>query len=312
MKNKILITGVAGFIGSNLALKLSEKGYKVRGIDNLSYGKKEQIPKGVEFYKADIRSQEIYRIFKGMDFVFHLAAKNCINDCQDNPHETSDINITGSINVFNAAYKAGVRKVIYAESSAIYEGSTHFPTPETDESPHSFYAISKLCSSLFAKGYQEFFKLNFTGLRYFNVYGPRQDYRRTIPPAMSAFIIGLLRNQKPVIYGTGRKKRDFIYVDDINDFHILCLNNQKTDCRVFNLGSGKNYAILDIYKRISKLLNIKRAPVFKRDLPGEAQETLADIKAAKKLGWEPKISIDHGLAKMIEYIRNEIKEGRIN
>ena len=135
---KILITGVAGFIGSNLAERLLAEGYQVFGLDNLAYGPKEQIPGAVKFIKEDIRSKNIYPHFKGMDAVYHLAAKNCISDCQADPVETADINVTGTVNVFEAAKQAQVKKVIYAESSAIYEGSTAYPTPENDEKPESF------------------------------------------------------------------------------------------------------------------------------------------------------------------------------
>ncbi len=308
---KILITGVAGFIGSNLADKLLQKGYKVVGVDNLSYGVKEQIPEGVKFYKIDIRSPKIYPLFKGIDFVFHLAAKNCISDCQKDPVETSDINVTGMVNVFEAAYRAKVKKVIYAESSALYEGISMFPTPEKSIKPESFYSLSKTAETLFAEGYRRFYNLTTVALRYFSVYGPRQDYRRTIPPVMSAFIIKLLKGERPIIYGNGAKRKDFIHVDDINDFHLLCLKTNKVDNKVFNLGSGKNYSVLEIYKIIVKLLKINIKPVFKPELPGEAQITLADITQAKKLGWRPKVSLEDGLEKMITYIRQEIKRGNI-
>jgi len=174
----VLITGVAGFIGSNLADKLlSVGGYEVFGIDNLAYGVKEQIPEGVKFHKIDIRSKDIYPLFKNIDYVFHFAAKNSIVDCQNNPVETSDINVTGTANVFEACKLAGVKKVIYAESSALYEGSDVLPTPESEVKPQSFYSVSKLAGMYFAEAYKRFFDLNSTALRYFCVYGPRQDYR---------------------------------------------------------------------------------------------------------------------------------------
>ena len=130
-REQILITGVAGFIGSNLADRLLREGYEVKGIDNLAYGVREQVPAGVEFHKIDIRSKEIYPLFDKVDCVFHLAAKNSISDCQNDPLETSDINVTGTVNVFEATRRAHVRKIVYAESSALYEGSDVFPTPET-------------------------------------------------------------------------------------------------------------------------------------------------------------------------------------
>jgi nucleoside-diphosphate-sugar epimerase len=316
---KILITGVAGFIGSNLAFRLiNENGnpdnrnwFDVSGIDNLSSGIKENVPEEIKFHCLDIRDKKIHGLFDGVDFVFHLAAKNCICDCQQDPYETVDINVTGTVNVFEAARKAKVRKVIYAESSALYEGSEIFPTPETETKPESFYAASKLASMHFARAYERFYNLKFTALRYFCVYGPAQDYRRTIPPVMSAFIIKLLKGEKPIIYGTGKKRRDFIYVDDVNDFNMKCLTDLRTDNKTFNVGSGTNFSVLEIYELVTELLGIRIEPIFLPDLPGEAHQTLADITEAKKLGWEPKTDIKTGLIRAIDYIKNEIALGRI-
>lgn len=308
----VLITGVAGFIGSNLADRLvNDKNYRVIGIDNLAYGVKEQIPEGVEFHKLDIRSKDIYEVFKGVDYVYHFAAKNSIVDCQNDPLETSDINITGTINVFEASRRANVKKVIYAESSALYEGSDIIPTPETEVKPQSFYAISKVAGMLFAEGYKRFFNLNSTALRYFCVYGPRQDYRRTVPPVFSAFIIKLLKGEQPIIYGTGDKRRDFIYVDDINDFHIQCMSDNRTDGKVFNLGSGENFSVKEIYEMISELLGSDIKPIYKNDLPGEAFQNLADITGAKNLGWSPKISLKDGLNHSIDFIKSEMAKGKV-
>ncbi len=310
-RKKILITGVAGFIGSNLASRLLEEGYEVLGIDNLSYGLKENVPEGVEFHCLDIRGKEIIPLFKEVDTVFHLAAKNCIADCQADPVETAEINVFGTVNVFEAAKRSGVRKAVYAESSSLYEGSTVYPTPESELKPESFYAMSKLASMYFAKAYEKFFGFKFTALRYFCVYGPVQDYRRTIPPVMSAFIIKLLRGERPTIYGTGKKRRDFIYVDDVNDFHMICIRDDRTSGKTFNIGSGLNYSVHEILDKISKMLRVTPDPIYKKDLPGEAQVTLADITQARGLGWEPKTPLEVGLERAIEYIRQEIKAGRI-
>jgi len=159
---KILITGVAGFIGSNLASRLLREGYQVIGIDNLAYGLRENVPEGVEFHCLDIRGKDILPLFEGVDTVFHLAAKNCISDCQADPVETAEINVFGTVNVFEASRRAGVKKVIYAESSAMYEGSKIYPTPESEVKPKSFYAVSKLASMHFAEAYQRFSGRQFT------------------------------------------------------------------------------------------------------------------------------------------------------
>jgi len=307
----VLVTGVAGFIGSNLAERLLREGYRVVGLDNLAYGIREQIPSGVEFHKADVRSADIYSLFDKVDIVFHLAAKNCIADCQNDPVETADINVTGTANVFEAARRAKIKKLIYAESSSIYEGSKLLPTPEEDERPETFYAASKMATKFFAEAYARWYGLKWTALRYFCVYGPRQDYRRTIPPVFSAFIIKLLKNEPPVIYGSGKKRRDFIHVNDVNDFHLLSLRDERTTGQVFNLGSGENYSVNEIFQIVRGLLDSKLEPIYKSDLPGEALTTLANIDKAKKLGWSPRVSLKEGLKSSIDFIKCEVAAGRL-
>ena len=300
---KILITGVAGFIGSNLADYFVSNDIDVIGIDDLSYGVAEQIPSAVTFHKIDIRDHKISNLFKGVDYVFHLAAKNSLIDCEQDPEETHDINVNGTENIFNASAKNNVKKVIYAESSAVYEGSSILPSIESDVRPQSVYAKSKLETNKLAKEFYRNFNLTTTGLRYFNVYGPRQDYRRTIPPVFSAFIINLLKGQRPTIYGDGSKKRDFVYVDDVNRFHYMCIDNNKTDNNIFNIGYGKNYSILEIYNTIAGLLNSDIKPIFKDNLEFEAQENLANISNAKSVGWHPQTNLTSGLKKSIDYIK---------
>jgi nucleoside-diphosphate-sugar epimerase len=307
----VLITGVAGFIGSNLAERLRRDGHRVVGLDNLAYGLREQVPAGVEFHKADVRSPDIYPLFDKIDIVFHLAAKNCIADCQDDPVETADINVTGTANVFEAARRAKIKKMIYAESSSVYEGSKLLPTPEEDEHPQTFYAASKMATKFFAEAYSRWYGLKWTALRYFCVYGPRQDYRRTIPPLFSAFIIKLLKNERPTIYGSGEKRRDFVHVDDVNDFHLLCMQNDQTTGNVFNLGSGENYSVNEIFRIVRELLGSKLEPIYQADLPGEALTTLASIEKAKKLGWSPSVGLKAGLKSSIDFIKSEMAAGRL-
>jgi len=304
-----LVTGVAGFIGSNLAERLVADGNRVVGVDNLSYGLLEQVPDRVEFHRGDIRDTATYRWYEGSDVVFHLAAKNCIADCQSDPVDTFDINVHGTAHVFEASRRARARKVVYAESSALYEGTETLPSPETNTRPLSFYALSKEAGRLVAKGYERFANLATTGLRYFCVYGPRQDYRRSIPPLMSAFIIKLLRGERPVIYGTGAKRRDFIFVDDVNDFHLLCAFDQRTDGRTYNVGSGVNYSVREIFDQIAALLGSRLHPRYEADLPGEAEQTLADIALARSLGWEPRIDLMTGLTRSVAYLREYVLPG---
>ncbi len=307
---RVAVTGVAGFIGSNLADRLLQEGNEVVGIDNLSYGLAEQIPQGARFVSMDIRDPRLSDAFAGTDAVFHLAAKNCIPDCEDDPVETVSVNVEGTVNVFEACRRVRVKKVIYAETAALYDGTTVLPSREEHVKPESFYAISKFAGMAFAGRYRRHFGMNLTALRYFNVYGPRQDYRRTIPPVMSAFIIKLLNGERPIVYGTGEKRRDFVFVDDVNDFHMQCLTDPRTDGRTFNVGSGSNHSVLEIYAMLAEMLGSRAVPEHRPDTPGdEAQETLADITAARALGWEPRVSLADGLKRSIRFIRENVLAG---
>jgi UDP-glucose 4-epimerase len=303
---KVVVTGVAGFIGSNLSRYLLDNNIDVVGIDNLSYGVKEQVPEKVQFFEEDIRDKQISSLFNNADFVFHLAAKNSLIDCENNPTETHDINVSGTKNIFTIALEKNIKKVIYAESSAVYEGIKALPSIESTTSPQSVYAKSKMETNIIANSLFQSKGLVTTGLRYFNVYGPHQDYRRTIPPVFSAFIINMLKGEQPTIYGDGSKKRDFIYVDDVNDFHLMCMNNIKADNKIFNVGSGKNYSIKSIYNEIRKILQSDIEPIFGKNFDFEAQDTLANIDQAKNIGWKPKTDLTIGLKKSIDYIREHV------
>ncbi|MGH7505048.1 MAG: NAD-dependent epimerase/dehydratase family protein [Longimicrobiales bacterium] len=302
----VLVTGVAGFIGSNLADRLLAEGYRVVGVDDLSQGVREQVPAGVTFHRLDIRSPDVFPLFRDVFAVFHLAARNCIADCQLDPVGTASVNVTGTVNVFEAARRAGVGKVVYAESSALYEGVDEFPTPETHVAAESVYAVSKLAARAFARTYARYHGMRPTGLRYFCVYGPRQDYRRTIPPVMSAFAMKLLRGERPSIFGSGEKRRDFVHVDDVNDFHLLCLKDERTDGGCFNIGSGDDHSVIEIYEMIRDIVGSDLEPQRLADLPGEAWRTCADITAARSLGWEPRVGLAEGLRGLVAYIRAHV------
>ena len=304
MKPRIIITGIAGFIGSNLAIKLLEKGYEVVGIDNLSYGIVEQIPSAAKFYNVDIRSEKISKIIRQDDIIFHLAAKNCISDCEIDPVDTISNNILGSMNLYHHAVKNNAQKFIYSDSSAVYEGNTNFPSKEEYPEPISTYALSKFFTSKFYNIHNKNTDIKIIGLRYFNVYGPRQDYRRSVPPVMSAFIIKLLKNERPTIFGKTEKRRDFIHVNDVNNFHLMCIEDERTDYNTFNLGTGKDYSIIEIFKIIKELLASKLEPIYKPEFTFEAKRTLANIERANSLGWTPQIEIKDGLLDMINYIRS--------
>jgi nucleoside-diphosphate-sugar epimerase len=217
-----------------------------------------------------------------------------------------DINVVGTTNVFEAARRAGVRKVIYAQSSAVEEG---------DKRLKGFYAISKLADQWIDEGYKDAFGLTTVAVRYFNVYGPRQDYRRDPPPIMSKFIVKMLKREQPLLFEDDDKNaRDFVYVDDINDFHLLCLEDERVNNRMFRLGSGKSTSMKEVFETIKKIMGSSVEPVVKsrpNDPDFKAAETLADISDAAALGWKPKTSLEDGLRAMVEYLKGEFAKGNI-
>lgn len=306
---KVLITGVAGFVGGNLAKRLlRDAGLEVVGIDNLAQGTMANVPHGVRFSHLDIRLKRIFPLFEGVDAVFHLAAKSSVFDCHRNPAEAHEVNANGTANVLEAARQAGVRKFVYADTSAEYEGISELPSKVDCVAPRSVYATSKRAGALFCQDYAKRFGMVVTTLRYFNVYGPAQDWRRVVPPVMSAFILKLLRGERPVIYGDGSKRRDFIFVDDVNDFHLLTLRDPRTDGGTYNLGSGVSHSVREIFDLVASQLQIETAPIHEPDLPGEAERTLADLSESLALGWAPQVRIEDGIARTVEYLRG-VAEG---
>lgn len=312
MQQVIVVTGVAGFVGSNLAQHLLNRGYAVRGIDNFSAGTLENVDRRVEFHEADIRTPEIYPIFEGADAIFHLAAKTCLPECVNHPLEAASINVMGTLNVLEAARRANVRKFIYADTSAEYEGIKEFPTGEKHIRPIGVYAASKHSGATFCESYRELYGMSVVILRYFNVYGPAQDWRRVIPPVMSSFIIRMLQGERPIIYGQGDKRRDFIYIDDVNDFHLTVLEDHRADGNIFNVGSGINFSVHEVYQLVEGLLQTGLQPIYKPELPGEAQITLADLTAAKTLGWKPRVEISYGLSRTIEYLQSRVMKAKVS
>ena len=317
---KILITGGAGFIGTNFVSMLLDAGHNpdcISIIDNLSTGNylKEVHDRIKFFHTMDIRSSAIIQIIDSIkpDFIFHFAGLVSIYDCDKNPQLAFDVNVLGSINVLEGAVKAGTKRVIFSESSAVYENSLlpWLGYNEWQSDPTTIYATTKASLALLAKSYNRTRNLNYTALRYFNVYGKLQDWTRTVPPASCGFGIRLMNGLSPIVFGDGHRKRDFIHVDDVNRFHMMCMTDSNTENQTYNLGTGKSISLYEMIDGIAKILDIKDYKVeHLPEINGEAFEIYADISKAKALGWEPQISFEAGHKDLILYLKSLYVAGK--
>ena len=299
---KILVTGGAGFIGSNLVDKLIDEGHKVFVIDNLLSGKKENLNKKAIFYKADICDlNKILPLFKGIDYVFHLAANPRVIFSVENPIESHRINVDGTLNVLYASYKNKVKRLIFASSAAVYGEIKKLPLKEnTIPHPVSPYVLHKLIGEYYCKLFSNLYNLETVCLRYFNVYGPRMDPNGPYALVICKFLKLRKENKPLTIYGDGKQTRDFVYVDDVVKANILTMKSKKVGRgEIINICSGKNYSI----NYIAKLIGGKKIYLPKRI--GEIKHTLGDNSLAKKLlGWKPEISLEEGIKKCKEYFYN--------
>ncbi len=296
---KIIVTGGAGFIGSHLADVLIEKGHQVLVIDNLSTGKKENINPKAAFFEKDIRElDKINPFFKGIDFVFHLAAIPRVPLSIDNPVGTSEVNILGTINVFKAAIDKGVKRIIFASSSAVYGDQEKLPLKEdmTPE-PISPYGLQKLVGEQCAKLFTKLYKIPIISLRYFNVYGPRIDFESDYSLVIGKFLKQKAEEKPLTIFGDGEQTRGFCYVDDVVEANIRAMESEKLKGgEVLNIGNDKSYSI----NYLAKIIGGKVEHLTSR--PGDVLHTKADITLTKKLlSWQPKFSFDAGIERTKEW-----------
>ena len=293
---KLLVTGGAGFIGSNLTDELVRLGHEVLIIDNLSLGKKEYLNPRAKFFKKDIRDyKSISPVFKGVDCVFHLAAQPRIQPSIINPAESFDNNVLGTFNVLLASHRNKVKKIVYSASSSAYGDQPKLPLKETMTAyPKNPYALFKYMGEEMCHLFHGLYGLPTVCLRYFNVYGERQSTKGAY-----ATVIGIFLSQKKIgkaltIVGDGNQRRDFTYVKDVANANILAMKSQKVIGRLINIGSGENYSVNEVAKMIDK------KHIFIPPRPGETKVTLADISVAKKLlGWRPKVRLENWIEKMV-------------
>lgn len=305
---KVLVTGGAGFIGSHLVDRLVQEGHEVIIVDNLATGKRKNINKAASFYKLDIQSWRLERVFRNErpNIVMHLAAQMDVRKSVEDPMFDAQVNVLGTLNVLQQAVKHGVRKVVFSSSGgAIYGEQDVFPAPESHPTrPLSPYGLSKLCGEQYLSYFQRASGLQMVSLRYANVYGPRQDPEGEAG-VVAIFIQKLLHNEQAVINGNGRQTRDFVYVDDVVEAN-LALMGQETQ-GTYNVGTGIETSVNDLFRILVQHTGSTCKEVHGPAKKGEqARSCIDNSKLRLELAWEPRTGLSDGLKKTVEYFRERL------
>jgi len=308
--NRYVVTGGAGFIGSSLVRGLLEQGAeKVLVIDNLSTGRAanlEEIRGRVELLKADIRDYEdIAPAVKGAEVVFHLAAIPSVPRSIEDPVPSHEVNIGGAFNVLRAAAAGGVKRLVYAASSSAYGGSEVLPKVETmAPDPKSPYASQKLAGEYYARVFWTCFGLETVSLRYFNVYGPRQDPSSPYSGVISVFVRAITERRSPVIHGDGEQSRDFTFVEDVVDVTLKAARAAGVAGNVYNAGNGNRYTLKQVWETLEKIEGVHLPPRFGAPRAGDVRHSQADVAAAvRDLHLKPRFSLEEGLRRTLSWFK---------
>lgn len=308
---RTLVTGGAGFIGSNLALALLEQGHDVRALDNLSTGSRANLSGDVELIEGDVRSREqVEAAARGAEVVFHLAALPSITRSLRDPITTNAVNVEGTLNVLLAARDEGVRRVVAASSSSVYGDAPGMPRRESGAtSPIAPYPVSKLAGERYCFAATRSYGLETVVLRYFNVFGERQDPRSDYAAVIPRFIAGMLRGERPPVHGDGTASRDFTYVGNVVEATTAAAEADAASGLAINVATGSNRSVNELVLILNELLGTALAP---RELPpreGDVQMSLADVSLAREvLGYEPAVGFREGLERAIAWYRADAQE----
>lgn len=309
---KFLVTGGAGFIGSNICRRLVSEGCFVRVVDNLLTGKKSNLADvidKIEFIEADMGDSEIARsAVKDIDVVLHQGALPSVPVSVDNPAATHQHCINATFTLLLAARDAGVKRFVYAASSSAYGDSQASPKVETmPTSPLSPYAVAKLTGEYYCSVFYNIYGLQTISLRYFNVFGPQQDPASQYAAAIPAFVTAILKDEPPTIYGDGEQSRDFTYIDNVVDANLLAARAEQTQGEVINIACGQAVTVNEIIDKINELLGKNIKPIYADSRPGDVKHSLADITAAKELiNFEPVVNFRDGLKMAIDWYRDNL------
>jgi nucleoside-diphosphate-sugar epimerase len=310
--DKFLVTGGAGFIGSNICRKLISQGCFVRVVDNLLTGKKSNLSgmvDKIEFIEADMGDSAVAaKAMEGIDVVLHQGALPSVPRSVDDPAATHRHCVNATFTLLLAARDAKVKRFVYAASSSAYGDTPILPKVETmPVNPLSPYAAAKLMGEYYCSVFYKVFGLETISLRYFNVFGPQQDPTSQYAAAIPAFVTSILKNKPPTIYGDGEQSRDFTYVDNVVEANLLAAGVKKTEGQVVNIACGEAITVNAIIKMINEITGKSVRPVYAPTRKGDVKHSLADITAAKKLlGFQPVVSFKDGLRKAINWYRENL------
>lgn len=312
-----LVTGGAGFIGSNLVEKILELGCKVRVLDNFSTGTEENVKefignKNFHLIRGDIRDEkDCHEACQGIDYVLHHGALGSVPMSIDDPKTTNDVNITGTLNMLNAAKYNQVKRFVFASSSSVYGDENTLPKRENNVGmPLSPYAISKFVGELYSRLFFRVYNLPTICLRYFNVFGKKQDPNARYSAVIPIFIKKLLSEERPTIYGDGYQSRDFIYVEDVIDANFrACISERETFGEVFNIATGERTDLRELVNMLCELLSKDVHPIYEAEREGDITHSYADISRSKKiLDFAPKMDIYSGLEASIDWYKKNLSE----
>ena len=309
---KFLVTGGAGFIGSNICKKLVSQGCFVRVVDNLLTGKKSNLADiidKVEFIQADMGDEDVARLaMKDIDFCLHQGALPSVPRSVDNPAATHQHCLNATFTLLLAARDAGVKRFVYASSSSAYGDTPTLPKIETMQpQPLSPYAAAKLAGEYYAKVFYEVFGLETISLRYFNVFGPHQDPTSQYAAVIPAFVTAILKDERPTVFGDGLQSRDFTYVDNVVEANLLAAKAKKTCGEVINIACGQAVTINETIDTINGLVGKNIKPIYTDPRPGDVKHSLADITLAKEtIGYKPTVLFREGLQKAIGWYRDNL------
>ncbi|MFH2048226.1 MAG: SDR family oxidoreductase [bacterium] len=310
---KFLITGGAGFIGSNLTEALVANGDKVRIIDNFSSGKRENIAHledKIEVIDGDIRDYwTVIQAVEGIDYVLHQAALPSVPRSVKNPLTSNEVNINGTLNMLEASKNAGVKKFVMASSSSVYGESVELPKHEgLRPDPLSPYAVTKLTAEYYLKVYWQLYNFPTVALRYFNIFGPKQDPASQYAAVVPKFITSLLVNKPPTVFGDGEQSRDFTYIDNCVNANIVAATNNKVCGDYFNVACGGQFTLNDLLDELRNIIGTDTQAKYVDPRPGDIMHSFASVEKLKAFGYNPTVSFKEGLKKTVNFFKDQSKQ----